>query len=106
MNGDHTGDTEERSIEQFIEERFDAPDDVKEELEVQHTKQSARFRLNLKRGTGTRDQEEATVEVSAASLYDLAPQVEPARELAFEQMRRTRAFDPPTPTEGSPDDDS
>lgn len=98
MTGDDNDDRfEDTSIEEFIEEKFDAPEDVDEEMEVRHTKQSARIRLNLKRGTGTRDQEEVTMEVAAPSLVDLAPQVEPARELAFEQMRQTRTFQPEVP---------
>jgi len=103
MTGDNAPDAEEQTIQQFIEDNFDSPHDVDEEMQVRHTKQSARVRLNLKRGTSTRDQEEVTVEVSAPSLYDLAPQVESARELAFEQMRRTRTFQPEVP--GGDDDD-
>lgn len=85
---------EDTTIEEFIEAKFDAPASVDEEIEVRRTKQSARIRLNIKRGTGTRDHEEVTVEVTASSLYDLAPQVEPMRELAFAQMRSTRSFQP------------
>jgi hypothetical protein len=41
------------------------------------------------------------MEVAAPSLHDLAPQVEPARELAFEQMRATRTFQPEAPDDES-----